>query len=99
MPTMDALRAGRLRYVAIAHVTRLGEIEQVNLCDNHKLETYLLLPVPMPDWFVDRVALMRFCPEKQLIDSVKGRKYSEYMILLHLTPIEFKQLFIFRTIK
>jgi hypothetical protein len=86
-----------VRYVAIVHVTRVGSIEQVNLCDNQKLETRLLcLNSPWPEWFLSRVALLRFCPVGQFVGSVRGRKYTDYMILLHLKPSEYKQLFTFR---
>lgn len=84
------------RYVAIAHATRLGEVEQVNLCDNVKLQTHLLYLVSLPKWLMDRVALMRFCPVRQYIHSVRGRKYTDYMIGLYLTSDEYKKLFILR---
>jgi hypothetical protein len=85
------------RYVAIAHVTNTGDIEQVNLCDNEQLTTYLLLPAcVLPAWLTDRVALMRFCLVGRYVTSVKGRKYSDHMIAIHLQDIEYKQLSDFR---
>jgi hypothetical protein len=85
------------RYVAIVHVTRVGSIEHVNLCDNSTLETDLLWrDAPLPKWFVNRVALLRFCPVGDFVDTMKGRKYTDYMILLYLTPTRYKQLFKFR---
>lgn len=86
----------RLRYVAVAHVNRVGEIEQVNLCDSVALCTYMLWPATMPEWFTDRVTLMRFVSGKELVPIVNGRKYSDYMIVLHLTDNEFQQLYTFR---
>jgi hypothetical protein len=81
------------RYVAVVHVTRSGEIEAMSVCDNRLLQTQpVLLMGSLPDWVMQRVALMRFYPREKYAPEMRGRKYSDYMIALHLTTNEFKQL-------
>jgi hypothetical protein len=79
-------------YLALAHVTSVGEIEKAYLCNNGTLSTSRLRTAALPEWFTARVALLRFCSINEFIPTLKGRKLTNHMITLHLTSDEFKQL-------
>jgi hypothetical protein len=85
-------------FVALAHVTSVGEIEKAHLCDNEALVTHQLQVSRLPEWFTARVALLRFCARLEFIPTLQGRRLTEHTLSLHLTQDEQLQLNQYRLI-
>jgi hypothetical protein len=85
-------------FIALAHVTSVGEIEKAHLCDNQSLVTFQLQVSRLPEWFTARVALLRFCTLKEFIPTLRGRRLTEHTLSLHLTQDEQQQLNQYRLI-
>jgi hypothetical protein len=87
------LQSHNARYVAIAHTWDSGAIDYINVLDNKELTTEALDGRMVPDWFRERVALLRLCEvNKTARGESIGRRFTEHMIYVYLDKKEHKQL-------
>lgn len=87
------LASNNMRYVAIAHTWDNGDIDYINVLDNKMLTTEPLDGNALPDWFRERVALLRLCEvNKTGQGETIGRKFTEHMVYVYLNHKEHKQL-------
>lgn len=87
------LQSHNARYVAIAHTWDTGAIDYINVLDNRELTTEALDGRMVPDWFRERVALLRLCEVNKTGKGESiGRRFTEHMIYVYLDRKEHKQL-------
>lgn len=87
------LQSNNLRYVVIAHLWDTGKIDYVNVLDNKMLTTETLDGRMVPDWLLDRVALLRLCEvDKTGKGEPIGRKFTDHILYVYIDHKEHKKL-------
>lgn len=85
--------SNNLQYIAIAHIWDNGSIDYINVLNNRALTTSTLDGGKTPDWFRERVALLRLCEVNKVGRSESiGRKFTDHMMYVYLDSGEYKQL-------
>lgn len=81
-------------HVAVVHTTRTGEIEQVDLLNNRKLDVTKLPVEQTPEWLRDAVAVLRYCPVDGVLETpeVSGYKITDFMLAVVLTVEKYNNL-------
>lgn len=85
--------SNNMRFMSIAHTWDNGDIDYINVLDNKMLTTDALDGKLVPDWYRERVALLRMCDvTKTGRGETIGKKFTEHMIYVYLDKKDYNAL-------